>query len=109
MTEPRVILEEYLTSEGRSPFRDWLHSLKDRQARARIRVQLARLALGNWGDIKPVGQGVSELRINYGPGYRIYLAARDSTWVLLLGGGTKKRQQTDIRKAHDCWNDYQRR
>ena len=65
-------LREYLTETGRNPFHDWLHALRDTQARARIRIRLNRLRLGNFGDCKPVGEGVIELRISFGPGYRVY-------------------------------------
>jgi putative addiction module killer protein len=77
-------------------FDDWLAGLRDRQARARIQD---RLALGNPGDVRPVGQGVSELRIDHGPGYRVYLAQRGPVLVLLLCGGDKSSQPADIRRA----------
>lgn len=80
-------------------FAKWLDGLKDRRAAARVIVRIERLALGNSGDIKPVGSGVSELRIDYGPGYRLYLARKGSTVVILLCGGDKTTQQRDIAKA----------
>jgi putative addiction module killer protein len=80
-------------------FAKWLSKLSDRNARARIQVRIDRLALGNFGDSKPVGQGVSEMRIDYGPGYRVYFAQRGKILVLLLCGGTKKTQQADIERA----------
>ena len=80
-------------------FAGWLRKLRDEQARARIQIRIRRLSLGNLGDIKPVGQGVSELRIDYGPGYRIYLVKQGKRLFLLLAAGTKKTQQTDIAKA----------
>lgn len=81
-------------------FTDWLDGLKDRRAAARIASRILRVAQGNFGDRKSVGQGVSELRINYGPGYRVYFTLReDGTLVILLGGGTKKRQTKDIEAA----------
>jgi putative addiction module killer protein len=73
--------------------------LRDERARARIDVRIKRLALGNAGDVKPVGEGVSELRIDYGPGYRVYFAQRGSEIVLLLCGGDKRTQDRDIREA----------
>ncbi len=80
-------------------FSDWFRRLRDEKARSRILIRIRRLSLGNFGDVKPVGNGVSELRIDYGPGYRVYLQQRGSVLVLLLAGGSKKTQQADIAKA----------
>jgi putative addiction module killer protein len=80
-------------------FANWLRKLRDRQARARIQIRIRRLSLGNFGDVKPVGEGVSELRIDYGPGYRVYLQQRGNQLVVLLAGGDKRTQQADIAKA----------
>lgn len=80
-------------------FSDWLRKLRDEKARSRILIRIRRLSLGNFGDVKPVGDGVSELRIDYGPGYRVYLQQQGNTFVLLLAGGSKKTQSTDIAKA----------
>ena len=102
-------LEEYVTSEGKVPFREWLHALRDRRARAKIRVRLNRVRLGNFGDAKPVGQGVYELRIPHGPGYRIYYARTGRRIVLLLCGGDKSSQKRDISKAKDYLADFKRR
>jgi putative addiction module killer protein len=77
----------------------WFNGLRDRQARARINVRIRRLSLGNPGDVKPVGEGVSELRINYGPGYRVYYLQRGETLVILLAGGEKHTQDLDIKTA----------
>ena len=96
MNEPIIDVLEYLTPEGRNPFRDWLETLSDRDARSRIRVRLNRVRLGNFGDCKSVGRGVSELRIPYGPGYRIYFGRQDSALVILLCGGDKRTQASDI-------------
>jgi len=82
-------------------YRDWFVGLRDLKARARIDIRLRRLSLGNFGDIKAVGGGVLELRIDYGPGYRIYLARREETLVVLLAGGDKRTQQRDIAVAQD--------
>ncbi len=77
----------------------WFSGLRDRQARARIELRIDRLVLGNPGDVRPVGKGVSEMRIDYGPGYRIYFAQRGSVLVVLLAGGDKRTQDRDIRNA----------
>jgi putative addiction module killer protein len=89
-------------------FANWLRRLVDDKARFRIVSRIRRLSLGNFGDIKPVGDGVSELRIDYGPGYRVYLRQYGTLLVLLLAGGTKKTQATDITKAKKLakeWTD----
>ena len=82
-----------------STFDTWLRSLRDRQARARIQARITRLALGNAGDAKPVGAGISEMRIDYGPGYRVYYAHMGPVIVVLLCGGDKRTQQADILRA----------
>ena len=102
-------LHEYVKPDGSIPFREWLHNLRDIEARARIRVRLNRVRLGNFGDAKSVGDGVSELRIPLGPGYRVYFGRAGSTVVLLLCGGDKSTQNRDICTAKDFWLDYQRR
>jgi len=77
----------------------WFAALKDRAAKVRIDIRIRRLSLGNPGDVKPVGEGVSEMRLNYGPGYRIYFVQRDNELVILLVGGDKSSQEQDIREA----------
>jgi putative addiction module killer protein len=77
----------------------WLDSLRDIHARARVLARVERLAFGNPGDVKPVGEGVSELRIDYGPGYRVYFTMRERTVIILLAGGDKRTQATDIKTA----------
>ena len=80
-------------------FAAWFRRLRDRQARARIQVRIDRLALGNPGDVKPIGEGVSELRIDHGPGYRIYFVRRGELLIVLLAGGDKRTQAKDIQTA----------
>jgi putative addiction module killer protein len=82
-------------------YSEWFDALQDRQARARIDVRIRRLSLGNPGDVKPVGEGVSELRIDYGPGYRVYFTQRGSELVILLAGGDKRTQDRDIEAAKE--------
>ena len=77
----------------------WFEGLRDRVARVRIDIRVRRLSLGNAGDVKPVGEGVSELRVNYGPGYRVYFVQHGSEYVVLLAGGGKSSQDQDIREA----------
>ena len=86
-------------------YADWFRNLRDRRAKARIDTRIRRLSLGNPGDVKPVGAGVSELRINYGAGYRIYFIQRGSDVIVLLGGGDKRTQQQDIKKALELARD----
>ena len=102
-------LLEYITENGENPFHKWLNSLKDRAARARIRVRLNRIRLGNFGDCKLVGKGVNELRVDYGPGYRVYYGKFKTTIVILLCGGSKTSQSKDIQLAQTYWADFKRR
>jgi len=101
-------IREYLRSDGECPFRNWLRSLKDVNARARIRIRINRIRLANFGDCKAVGSGVSEFRIDYGPGYRVYFGRVGEKLVLLLCGGSKKNQEKDIKLAKEYWFDYKR-
>jgi putative addiction module killer protein len=87
-------------------FDAWVETLRDRQARQRIAARLTRLQAGNPGDVKPVGEGISELRIDYGPGYRIYFTRRGPLIVLLLCGGDKSTQAKDIKKAIAAAKDW---
>lgn len=99
----------YQTVAGHQPFADWLAGLADAGARARIEVRLNRLALGSFGDCEPVGGGVLELRVNWGPGYRAYFARVGQEIVLLLCGGDKTSQQKDINRAKNYFADYKAR
>ncbi|CCQ68906.1 type II toxin-antitoxin system RelE/ParE family toxin [Crocosphaera watsonii WH 8501] len=80
-------------------FANWFKGLKDRRAKARVQARIDRLEMGNFGDVSPVGEGVSELRIHYGPGYRVYFVQRGLVIVVLLCGGDKSSQNSDITKA----------
>ena len=82
-------------------FTKWFDNLKDRRAKARVQARIDRMELGNFGDVAPVGEGVSELRIFYGPGYRVYFVQRGSAVVILLSGGDKSTQNPDIVKAKE--------
>jgi len=102
-------IEYYLTKKGEKPFRKWLDGLKDITARNKIRIRLDRVRLGNFGDNRPVSKGVYELKIDHGPGYRLYYALDGKAIVLLLIGGDKSSQGKDIAKAHEYWTDHIRR
>lgn len=99
----------YLTAKGGDVFDAWLDGLDDARAVARIITRIDRIEAGNFGDHKSVGQGVWELRIDYGPGYRVYYAMCAQQVVLLLCGGDKRRQSADILRAIEFWKDYQKR
>jgi len=102
-------IRQYTTASGKIIFDSWLATLNDPRADARIAARLDRLSAGNFGDCKPVGAGVYELRIDYGPGYRVYYAMIGRTCVLLLCGGDKRRQSADIAKALEYLKDYRQR
>jgi putative addiction module killer protein len=95
----------YVKTGGRSPFADWFAEL-NAIARAKVARTLTRLEQGNLGDVKSIGGGVLECRIDFGPGYRVYFGRDGDTLIILLNGGTKKRQQRDINDAHQYWLDY---
>ncbi|MCP5227510.1 type II toxin-antitoxin system RelE/ParE family toxin [Accumulibacter sp.] len=100
---------DYQAEDGRDPFKEWLAGLADRRARARVAVRVQRMAAGNFGDHKPLSDGVWELKIDHGPGYRVYYAQAGRRVLLLLVGGDKRRQQVDIATAVRYWQDWQRR
>lgn len=89
-----------------SVFNDWLVALPDRRARARIEARILRLTMGNPGDVKPVGSDISEMRIDYGPGYRVYFTRRGRMLILLLCGGDKRTQDADIKRAGKIARDW---
>lgn len=96
----------YTTKDNKSPFIEWLESLKDKTVRHRIKERLDRVALGNLGDYKPIEQGVLELKFDFGSGYRVYFGRRGETIIILLCGGDKSTQKKDINKAIEYWLDY---
>ena len=102
-------IQSYQRPDGSEPYADWLARLVDRQAKARVLVRVQRMAAGNFGDCKPLEGGVWELRIDWGPGYRVYYALAGRRVVLLLAGGDKRRQRADIAAALKYWQDWQRR
>ncbi|MDZ8227227.1 type II toxin-antitoxin system RelE/ParE family toxin [Nostoc sp. ChiVER01] len=102
-------IKSYLSVNGINPFSEWFDSLRDIRAKAKIRARLDRVEAGNLGDCKSVGDGVFELRIDYGSGYRIYFGQQGSTVIILLCGGDKSTQDKDIAKAKEYWEDYRSR
>jgi putative addiction module killer protein len=104
-----IEVRQYQAVDGRIPVAEWLDGLRDRAARHRIVARLDRLTEDLRGDWKSVGGGVYELRVDYGPGYRVYYAQDGVTLILLLCGGIKRTQDKDIEKAHAYWKDYKAR
>jgi putative addiction module killer protein len=104
-----VEIRRYVTESGRDVVGEWLAEVRDVRTRAKIAARIARLMAGNFGDCKPLDHGVWELRIDWGPGYRMYYAMLEKTCVLLLCGGDKRKQSSDIKRAIRYWADYQRR
>jgi len=96
---PRGYIRPVIEIRTTDVFVQWLDTLRDIQARARVQARIERLAAGNPGDVEPVGEGVSELRINYGPGYRVYFMQRGRELIILLAGGDKGTQARDIKAA----------
>ncbi len=99
----------YQTADGKEPLTEWLQSLRDKQAQAKVRIRLKRLEAGLFGDCEPVGDGILELREHLGAGYRVYFGRQGQTIVILLCGGTKKTQVADIKTAREYWTDWKRR
>ena len=98
----------YMAAGGQQPFGEWFADLEP-VARAKVTRAIARMEQGNLSNVKPVGEGVLEYRIDFGPGYRVYFGRDGEALVILLTGGTKKRQQRDIEAAHISWQDYKQR
>ena len=104
-TKPRQVIV-YADESGREPFTQWLYGLRDVVGRRRILARLSRLAQGNLGDCSPVGEGVSELRMFFGSGYRVYFGEQGRYLVVLLSGGDKSSQSEDIEQAKAYWKEY---
>jgi len=102
-------IRHYITHSGRDIFGEWLLNLADRRAQQKIAARINRLAAGNFGDCKPLGDGQWELRIDWGPGYRVYYAIVGKEFVLLVSGGDKRRQSADIAAATEYLRDYRER
>ncbi|RQU91118.1 type II toxin-antitoxin system RelE/ParE family toxin [Burkholderia cenocepacia] len=102
-------LLRYQRDDGREPFTEWLNAVRDKPAQARIRERLRRVQTGNFGDCEPVGEGVIELRVHVGTGYRVYFGRHGGAVVLLLSGGDKASQSDDIRRAKEHWSNWKRR
>ena len=103
-----IEIREYIDDRGRSPFGRWFDGL-DATAATKVRTALARIEVGNLSNVRGVGSGVLEHRIHVGPGYRVYFGRDGDTLIVLLGGGTKVRQQRDIEDARELWQEYKRR
>lgn len=102
---PRVV-ENYVTPEGKVPFEDWTRRVKDGRAIARILQRIDQVRLGNFGDCRSVGNGVYELRIQFGPGFRVYFGIANEQLVILLTAGDKSSQKKDIAISHEYWKEY---
>lgn len=102
-------LLRYQGADGRVPFTEWLGSIRDKQVQAKVRVRLRRLEAGLFGDCEPVGEGVLEMREHAGAGYRVYFGRHGRSNVILLCGGTKKTQSSDVKAAKEFWSDWKRR
>ena len=102
-------LLRYRRLDGQEPFSEWLDGLRDKSASARIRIRLRRIEAGNFGDCEPVGEGVSELRIHVGAGYRVYFGRYRQKVILLRCGGDKGSQASDIRTAKALWTEWKQR
>lgn len=103
-----IEVRTYIDALGRRPFATWLDGLSG-AAHAKVETAIARMEIGNLSNVRPVGSGVSEYRIDFGPGYRIYFGQDGSTLIILLAGGTKRRQQRDIETAKALWQEYRQR
>ena len=109
MPEMTNTINEYTDEQGKSPYAEWLSNLRDARAKAKILMRVDKMELGLFGDVEPIGEGLSELRIHYGPGYRVYYGKEGKQVYLLLCGGDKSSQSKDIKQAKAYWKDHKRR
>ncbi len=104
-----VEVRRYQRADGVVPLTEWLAVLRDARVRAKLEIRFRRVSMGVFGDIKPVGEGVLELREDIGPGYRVYIGRHGTALVILLCGGDKRSQDADIKQAKEYWLDWKRR
>ena len=104
-----IELLRYQRVDGHEPFTEWLDAVRDKVAQARIRIRLRQVQAGNFGDCEPVGEGVTELRVHIGAGYRAYFGRHGKSVVILLCGGNKRSQSADIKQAKALWVEWKRR
>lgn len=104
--EPVVEIRKFETSDNKVPFDEWFTGIRDNQTRARIEVQIDRLSLGNFSNCGPAREGVIEIKMNFGPGYRVYFGRDGCTLVILLAGGKKDTQDADMKLARRYWREY---
>lgn len=107
MQEMNVVVREFVAANGTNPFTNWFNEL-NAEAAAKVTANLVRITSGNFSNTKSVSGGVYELRIDFGPGYRVYFGKDGEKIIILLGGGTKKKQNADIKKAHELWKEYKK-
>ena len=108
MPESSIDVREFVDVNGISPYAKWFDEL-DAQAAAKVAVNLVRIESGNFSNTKSISGGVYELRIDFGPGYRVYFGKEGEKIIILLGGGIKKKQNADIKRAHELWKEYKKR
>ena len=107
MNKPKVAVR-YALANGKEPYTEWINKLKDQAVRARVRVQVDRLELGHTGSVKSLGEGLFELKMKFGSGYRVYFGYDGPHLIILLAGGDKDSQTKDIKMAKEFWNDYKK-
>jgi putative addiction module killer protein len=107
--EGDIVLEIYKKENGQEPFTEWIESVKDSVLKARIKSRIRRVEIGNYGNCKAIGSGLFELKLDFGPGYRVYFGKKNNVIVLLLCGGDKKSQKRDIKVAIEYWGEQNNR